>query len=110
MSKLTNYLKQASKIVASWPPWKRNLLENSLKSTCPAREPIQPKSRLPNHKYLVQLNNGHRRAVVIDWTPEDAQQRALMHDPRGGWENSTFRIITRVRRTMTNLVLSLETK
>lgn len=38
--KFRAHLKWASKIVATWPPWKRSLLENSLKSACPRRKEI----------------------------------------------------------------------
>jgi hypothetical protein len=37
-TKFRKHLEWATKIVATWPPWKRNLLEDSLKSTCPRRE------------------------------------------------------------------------
>ena len=37
--KLREHLKWASKIVAMWPPWKRNLLA-SMKPTCPRREEV----------------------------------------------------------------------
>lgn len=102
MNKFREHLKRCAEIVASWPPWKQNLLENSMKATCPPREPIH------DEKHLVWLVNGHRRAVVIDWSPEDAKLRCCMNDPQGGWENATCSLITKVRRTRTNLVLCME--
>lgn len=75
-----------------------------MKATCPPREP------LPDKKYLVWLHNGHRNAVVIDWSLEYAKLRAQMHDPQGGWENATGTLITRVRRSRTNLVLAMDGK
>lgn len=34
-------LEQASRIVAGWPEWKRNLLKNGMKPTTTPREPIK---------------------------------------------------------------------
>ena len=61
-------------------------------------------------KYLVQLfdDKTDRRAVVIDWTPEDAKQRVWLHDPKGPWENSECRIVCRVPQTNTSQILALE--
>ena len=142
MSKFREHLKWAAEIVASWPPWKRNLLENSMKATCPAREPVSPREdfqsvprhdrnplecslrpRCPmmnsmpsptpqvKHKYLFQLyNKDHRRAIVVDWSIEDAKLRCRIDDPQGGWDDAAYRIVVGVRSTMTNLVLCMEMK
>ncbi|MHC4300922.1 MAG: hypothetical protein ACYS7Y_26915 [Planctomycetota bacterium] len=96
MSKFREHLKRCAEIVATWPPWKQRLLENKIP------EP------LPDHKYIIQLTLDGRRAIVVDWSPEDAKQRALLEDPHGGWVDSEWRIVTRVRRSMTSLVLAMD--
>ena len=64
---------------------------------------------LPDKKYLVQLRSrtGHH-AVVIDWSPREAQMRAMLFDQHGGWTESEVSIITYVRRSRMNRVLALE--
>lgn len=131
MSRFREHMKRCAEIVAAWPPWKRNLLENSMKPTCPPREPVSPRitvecslkskcplmnqqpapAPLPRQKYLFQLHNkDRRRAVIIDWSIEDAKLRCRLNDPQGGWDDASYRIIVGVRRTMTNLVLCMEMK
>ncbi len=62
-------------------------------------------------KYLVTLYAPDRRqAVVIDFTPEKARQRAEMFDPGGGWLNADIEIITMVRNTCIERVLAQEKK
>ena len=64
---------------------------------------------LPDKKYLVQLRSrtGHH-AVVIDWTPREAQRRAMLFDQHGGWTESEVSIVTWVPPTKMNRVLALE--
>ena len=60
-------------------------------------------------KYLVTLyTDDGRAAVVIDFTPKQAQQRAHMFDPGGGWLDSHVEIITMVRNTRIERVLAQE--
>lgn len=60
-------------------------------------------------KYLVTLYaDDGRAAVVIDFTPKQAQQRAHMFDPEGGWLDSRIEIITMVRNTRIERVLAQE--
>lgn len=62
-------------------------------------------------KYLVTLyTDDGRAAVVIDFTPQAAQQRAHMFDPGGDWLNSHIEIITMVRDTRIERVLAQEKK
>jgi hypothetical protein len=63
---------------------------------------------IPDFKYLVHLMVANRNAVVIDWTPEAARQRAYFYDPHGGWENASIEIITRVRATRIERILAIE--
>lgn len=41
-------IEDAIKIVNTWPEWKKHLLENSLKSECPRREPIEKNKQKEN--------------------------------------------------------------
>ena len=59
-------------------------------------------------KYLVTLYVGGRSAVVIDFTPQAARERAHMFDPEGDWLNSHIEIITMVRNTRIERVLAQE--
>lgn len=61
------------------------------------------------HKYLVRLETADKRsAVVIDFTPEQARQRAHMFDPEGDWLDAHIEIITMVRNTRIERVLAQE--
>jgi hypothetical protein len=40
LDKFQQSLIQARRIVATWPAWKRNLLQNSLKPTTAPRQPV----------------------------------------------------------------------
>ncbi len=60
-------------------------------------------------KYLVVLYaDSCCRTVVIDFTPEQARQRAHMFDPEGGWLDAEIEIITMVRNTRIERVLAQE--
>ena len=62
-------------------------------------------------KYLVTLyTDDGRTAVVIDFTPQAARERAHMFDPTGDWLNSHIEIITMVRNTRIERVLAQEKK
>ncbi len=62
-------------------------------------------------KYLVALYAADgRRAVVIDFTPEHARQRADMFDPEGDWLDARIEIITMVRNTRIERILAQEKK
>ena len=60
------------------------------------------------NKYLVCLHINNRNAVVIDFTPEAARQRAYLFDPKGGWKNAEIEIITMVRGTRIERILAIE--
>jgi len=60
-------------------------------------------------KSVILLNLGHRRAVVIDNSPEEAIQRAHMCEPDGGWEHATANLLCRVRASRTARVLAMDT-
>ncbi len=63
----------------------------------------------PDHKYIFWLELAdHKAAVVIDWSADEAKQRAHMGNPYTGWEDSTPHILTRVRRSMTSRVVAME--
>ena len=61
-----------------------------------------------NKKYLVRLYIDNRNAVVIDFTPELARQRAFLFDPKGGWKNAKIEIITMVRGSRIERILAIE--
>ncbi len=62
-------------------------------------------------KYLVTLYaEDGRQAVVVDFTPEEARQRAHMSDPEGDWLEAQIEIITMVRNTHIERVLTQEKK
>lgn len=63
-----------------------------------------------DHKYIfcLDLANGGRRAVVIDWDAKEATQRAHLYNPSAGWGDSIPQILTRVRRSMTSRVVAME--
>jgi len=60
-------------------------------------------------KYTVCLTLSGCNAVVIDWTPEEAQLRAnIMDKDQRDWSKSSVQIIGRVSRTKTSRVLAME--
>lgn len=61
-------------------------------------------------KYLVTLYAAGRAAVVIDFTPQAARERAHMFDPDGDWLDSRIEIITMIRGSCTERVLAQEKK